>query len=198
MITETNRIKELMGLPLISEGVPENNSPDVKYGTSGDFRVKSDTYSIVSQDEVIKNTTKKKVKGPINKILSLFRKKDKVSNETGTESLFLQISEVESFNFEGGRLDNPKQISIMLNMQVNGKYYGYGDTSFYSNNKLTDRMSQTEDGARNFTCSLSTFDGEQGKCEPSDTMIKIIKEKFLPTKYGQEIKSSLNSIGINV
>ena len=149
MITETNRIKELMGLPLVNEGVPENNSPDVKYGTSGDFSVKSDTYSIISQKEVVKDTTKKKVKGPINKILSLFRKKDKVSNETGTESLFLQISEVESFNFEGGRLDNPKQISIMINMQVNGKYYGYNDTSFYSNNKLTDRLSQTEDGDRN-------------------------------------------------
>lgn len=198
MVNETNRIKELMGLSLINEGVPENNSPDVKYGTSGDFRVKSNTYSILSQEEIIKDTTNKKVKGPINKILSLFRKKDKVSNVDNTESLLLTISSVESFNFEGGRLDNPKQISIMINMQVNGKYYGYGDTSFYSNNKLTDRLSQTEDGARNFTCSISTFDGEQGKCEPSETMIKIIREKFLPTKYGQEIKSSLNSIGINV
>ena len=197
MITEINRIKELMNLPLVNEGVPENNSPDVKYGISGDFSVKSNTYSILSQNEVVKSTTNKKVKGPINKILSLFRKKDKVSNVDNTESLFLKISSVESFNFEGGRLDNPKQISNFINMRVNGKYYGYHDTSFYSNNKLIDRMSQTDDGS-NFTCSLSTFDGDRGKCEISEFMIKIIREKFLPTKYGQEIKSSLNSMGIDV
>jgi hypothetical protein len=187
-----------MGLSLIIEGVPQDNSPDAKYGTSGDFRVKSDTYSILSQEEIIKDTTNKKVKGPINKILSLFRKKDKVSNETNTETFFITIYSVESFNFEGGRLENPKQIFNGFKLQINGKYYSYYDTTFYSNDKLTDRMSQTQDGGGNITCSTNTFNGKQGKCEPSETMIEIIREKFLPTKYGKEIKSSLNYIGINV
>lgn len=136
-------------------------------------------------------------------------------DEASSEVIFLKISNsVETRPdhydwWEGKKLtkrksdvSNIKINRVTITLNHNDGYetntYSYFDAKFYSNNKHLDTISSVRIGYDTFPCSVSTLDGITGNCEPPKEMINIIKEKLLPTEYGNEIKSNLQNIGISI
>ena len=149
-----------------------------KYGEDGTNDITSETYRYTSNE--MKN-----------------------NEEGSSETIFLNIhiNEEKDFLIKGS-LPNTKKIIKMVTLNVtlghNVESYGYFNVDFYSDDKHLDTLTETKKGTTDFICSVNTLDGKTGSCNLPEEMINIIKEKLLPTEYGNEIKSNLQNIGITI
>jgi len=129
---------------------------------------------------------------------------NKQENEkVSSENITLSVSESIGTNFSGGTIENGKCITKLLQLNIqyseySADSYTYMDSKFYSGNDHLDTLITSKKGRTDFICSVNTFINKTGNCEPPKEMINIIKEKLLPTEYGNEIKSNLQNIGISI